>query len=186
VRSVAILLVSAAAVALPAACGSPAEDGGLEGAVEKSIRVESAAFKDGASIPSKFTADGANVSPALSWSGAPPLAATYALVVDDPDAPGGTWVHWVAWNLTETRLPENVPKETQIPTGGFQGKNSWNDTGYGGPSPPSGTHRYSFRVYALDAAVTLPPSAGKDELMRAIRGHVLSWGEIVGRYARGR
>ena len=183
-RSVAIRVFVLAAVALPAACGSPEDGGDREGDVEKSLRLESAAFKDGASIPSKFTADGANVSPALSWSGAPPLAATYALVVDDPDAPGGTWVHWVAWNLTETRLPENVPQETRIAGNGFQGKNSFGTTGYGGPSPPSGTHRYSFRVYALDAAVTLSPSAGKDELMRAIRGHVLSWGEIVGRYAR--
>lgn len=169
---------------MPAAC-EPAEEGdGREGDVDKSLRLESAAFKDGASIPSKFTADGANVSPALQWSGAPAQAATYALVMDDPDAPGGTWVHWVAWNLTETRLPENVPQETRIASGAVQGKNSWGATGYGGPSPPSGTHRYSFRVYALDSAVTLAPSAGKDELMRAMRGHTLAWGEIVGRYAR--
>lgn len=185
-RSVAIRALCLAGVALPAACGSPEEGGGREDGVEKSLRLESVAFKDGASIPSKFTADGANVSPALSWTGAPPLAATYALVVDDPDAPGGTWVHWVAWNITETRLPEAVAKETRIAGGGFQGKNSWGETGYGGPAPPSGTHRYSFRVYALDAAITLQASAGKDELMRAIRGHVLAYGEIVGRYSRAK
>jgi Raf kinase inhibitor-like YbhB/YbcL family protein len=174
------------AAALPtlvllAACGSsgiPAEPLGAP----KSLRLTSAAFGEGAMIPAKHTADGEGVSPPLSWTDGPAGTKAYALVVNDPDAPGGTWTHWTMWNLAGTSLPENV-KPDAAPSGAVQGRNSWGRAGWGGPSPPSGTHRYVFRVYALDAPLALAPSSGESDLVAAMRGHALAVGELVGRYS---
>lgn len=166
---------------LLAACGSSAVPPDPLGA-PRTLRVESAAFADGAMIPAKYTADGAGVSPPLSWTAGPAATKCYALVVDDPDAPGGTWTHWIAWNLAGTSLPEDVKPDAN-PPGAVQGRNSFGNTGWGGPSPPSGTHRYVFRVYALDADLALATDADEAKLVAAMRGHALGVGELVGRYS---
>ena len=150
------------------------------------ITLMSTAFKDGEMIPSKYTCDGVNVSPQLSWSGVPSNAETVALILDDPDAPEKTWVHWVIYDLpTSTNsLPENVPKEEKSIAGGKQGINDFKKIGYGGPCPPSGTHRYYFKIYALDAATSLTPGATRDQLSKAMEGHVVAQGQLLGKYKR--
>jgi Raf kinase inhibitor-like YbhB/YbcL family protein len=173
----------AAALALFAAsCGGAAVDADPLG-MPKTLRVESAAFADGGMIPEKFSSDGADVSPPLAWSGAPAATKRYALVVDDPDAPGGTFTHWIVWNLEATKLDEAVPAVPPTPIPFAQGRNSFGGAGYGGPSPPSGTHRYVFRVYALDGPLDLVPTADADGLRFAMKGHVLAYGALVGKYA---
>jgi Raf kinase inhibitor-like YbhB/YbcL family protein len=149
------------------------------------------AFTAGGSIPSKYTCDGADVSPALSWSGTPAGTVAFALIADDPDAPAGTWVHWVLFNLpgTATSLPEGVAKTDQLADlgGALQGRNDFRRVGYGGPCPPPGKpHRYFFKLYALNAALPLKAAATKQEVERAMRGHVLAETSLMGTYARQR
>ena len=148
------------------------------------LRVTSPAFSEGGPIPSRFTGDGDDVSPELAFEGIPEGTRSFALVMDDPDAPVGTWVHWVLWNRKEPHLPEAFPTEPELPDGTRQGLNSWKRSGYGGPCPPSGTHRYFFRVYALDTTLDLPPATDAQGLRRAMDGHVLAEGVLMGRYAR--
>jgi Raf kinase inhibitor-like YbhB/YbcL family protein len=151
-----------------------------------SNQVTSKAFKHEGNIPSKYSCDGDDVSPPLSWTPGPPGTVSYALVMDDPDAPAGTWVHWIAWNIVGTSLEENIRPQTRLPGEGVQGINSWKKAGYGGPCPPSGTHRYFFKVYALDSKLSLPTTATKQALVDAMKGHVLEQGELMGKYARQR
>jgi hypothetical protein len=141
----------------------------------------SSAFDHGERIPERYTCDGADVSPPLSWSGAPAGTRTFALVMDDPDAPRGTWVHWVVFDVpsVETGIHEGSP-----PPGAREGSNSWGRAGYGGPCPPSGSHRYFFRLYAVDGASGLEPGASAAELARALEGHVLAEATLMGRYQR--
>lgn len=151
----------------------------------------SGAFTTGGVIPAKYSCDGADVSPPLAWSGMPPGTAAFALIADDPDAPAGTWVHWVLFNLPAnvTALPEGVAKTDQLADfgGALQGKNDFRRVGYGGPCPPPGkTHRYFFRLYALDAALPLKAGATKQDVERAMRGHVLAETLLMGTYARQR
>ena len=149
-------------------------------------------FTEGFPIPKDYTADGQNASPPLAWTDPPEGTRSFALICDDPDAPSSKpWVHWVLFKLpgTATALPEGIPAETREvknPAGALQGLNSWAKLGWGGPLPPvgHGTHHYHFKLYALDAAVSLPPSAGKEELLRAMTGHVLAEGELIGTYRR--
>ena len=150
------------------------------------IKLTSTAFKDGESIPRPYTCDGVNISPPLEWSGVPGTAKTIAIVCDDPDAPGGTWVHWVLYNLRAENigLVENLPATENLKVGGIQGKNNFEKVGYDGPCPPSGTHRYFFRVYALDSELPLKAGATKAELMKAMEGHVLEQGQLMGTYRR--
>ena len=150
------------------------------------ITLTSGAFKEGQSIPAPYTCDGVNISPPLEWSGVPKTAKTVAIVVDDPDAPSGTWVHWVLYNLPAGNigLVENVPATESLKAGGFQGKNDFGKIGYGGPCPPSGTHRYFFRVYALDSELPLKAGASKAELMKAMEGHIVLQGQLMGTYRR--
>ncbi|MGQ9588217.1 MAG: YbhB/YbcL family Raf kinase inhibitor-like protein [Thermoplasmata archaeon] len=151
------------------------------------FRLESPEFKHGESIPKKFTCDGADVSPALRWSDVPVGTRSFALICDDPDAPMGTWVHWVIYNIPgdRTGISENVPKQSLLPDGTKQGSNSWRKTGYGGPCPPGKKpHRYFFKLMALDTMVQIPAGASKDELLRAVGGHVLGEAELVGLYGR--
>jgi Raf kinase inhibitor-like YbhB/YbcL family protein len=156
------------------------------------LALTSAAFRSGDSIPTRFTCDGANHSPPLAWSGAPEKTVAYALVVEDPDAPGGTFVHWVLYDLPArtTSLPEGVPKgDTVAQVGGAQqGATGFKGTpGYGGPCPPPGpAHHYHFRLLALDAKLGLAPGASRDDVMNAAKGHELALGEIVATYARKR
>jgi len=137
-------------------------------------------------IPSKYTCDGENISPPIEWGPLPPGTVTLALIADDPDAPRGTWVHWVVYNIpSEDRwLQENVPPEEIHPDGCMQGRNDFGRIGYGGPCPPGGTHRYFFKLYALDIHLGLSPGATKAELIRAMDGHVIAKGEIMGTYTR--
>jgi Raf kinase inhibitor-like YbhB/YbcL family protein len=150
------------------------------------IKLTSAAFKDGQSIPRPYTCDGVNISPPLEWSGVPRAAKTLAIVCDDPDAPGGTWVHWVLYNLPADNigLVENLPTTEKLAAGGFQGPNDSGKIGYGGPCPPSGTHRYFFRVYALDSELPLKAGATKTDLTKAMEGHTLVQGQLMGTYRR--
>ena len=148
--------------------------------------LKSSAFPEGGSIPRQHTCDGENVSPALSWSGAPERARSFALIVDDPDAPRKTFVHWVVFDLPghATSLPEGVSPRGSIAAGGAQGINDFGNVGYGGPCPPSGTHRYVFTLYALDEPLKLSGRMTKDDVLRAIEGHVLGQAQLVGRYSR--
>ncbi len=150
------------------------------------IKLTSSAFSEGQPIPRAYTCDGVNISPPLEWSGVPKTAKTIAIVCDDPDAPGGTWVHWVLYNLPGDNigLVENLPVTESLKAGGFQGSNDFGKIGYGGPCPPSGTHRYFFRVYAIDSELPLKAGATKAELMKAMEGHVLLQGQLMGTYRR--
>ena len=149
----------------------------------------SGAFAAGGAIPAKYTCDGSDVSPALVWSAAPAGTVAFALIADDPDAPAGTWVHWVLFNLPGnlTALPEDVAKTDQLAAlgGALQGRNDFRRIGYGGPCPPAGRpHRYFFKLYALDAALPLKAGATKQDVERAMRGHVLGEASLMGSYAR--
>jgi Raf kinase inhibitor-like YbhB/YbcL family protein len=151
------------------------------------LELKSAAFRDGAAIPQKFTCDGGDSSPALNWSDPPAGTKSFVLIVDDPDAPMGTWVHWVVFNLpSEARgLPEAVPRGDEIKGGGSQGRNDFPQLGYGGPCPPPGKpHRYFFKLYALDTQLNLTLGATKNDVERAMQGHVLAKAQIIGHYQR--
>lgn len=146
--------------------------------VSATLNVTSTAFAAGGMIPSKYTCDGANVNPPMDIQGIPENAKFLALIVDDPDAPAGTWVHWVVWNIPLTEFIE----ENTVP--GAEGLNNFQKHNYGGPCPPSGTHRYFFKVYALDALLNLPEETKKAGLEKAMSGHVLASGELMGLYKR--
>jgi Raf kinase inhibitor-like YbhB/YbcL family protein len=150
------------------------------------LSITSTAFREGQRIPARYTCDGENVSPPLNWEGAPDTAKAFALICDDPDAPRGTWVHWLIWNLPATAqgLPQAVPADRELEDGSRQGTTDFGTVGYGGPCPPGGTHRYYFRLYALDAPLELPPGATRPQLDKALEGHVLARGQLMGRYSR--
>jgi len=150
------------------------------------MKLTSFAFAEGAMIPVKYTCDGQNVSPPLAWTDLPGGAKSLALICDDPDAPAGTWVHWVAFNLPPdlAGLPEGVPTEKAPKTGGVQGTNSGRRIGYSGPCPPSGTHRYFFKLYALDNTLSLDSNATAKDVQAAMKGHILAEAQLMGRYKR--
>jgi len=151
------------------------------------LRLTSTAFGDGEDIPRAHSRDGGDVSPPLLWSGAPASTASFALVCDDPDAPRGTWVHWVLYDLPPeaTGLPAGSGK-TKRSSAGVAGTNDYGEPGWGGPAPPRGhgTHHYEFRLYALDRMLGLPAGASKDELLRAMKGRVLAEARLTGTYRR--
>lgn len=150
------------------------------------IKVTSSAFEDGGMIPAKYTCDGADISPPLQWAAVPESTKSIALICDDPDAPMGTWVHWVLFNLPAgtIELAENIPADKTLPGGAKQGVSDFGRIGYGGPCPPSGTHRYFFKIYALDTEVDLTAGAGKPDLEGAMEGHILGEGQLIGKYKR--
>ncbi|MEW6719258.1 MAG: YbhB/YbcL family Raf kinase inhibitor-like protein [Thermodesulfobacteriota bacterium] len=145
------------------------------------LSISSTAFAHNGMIPPQHTCDGADTSPPLSVRGVPGNAKTLALIVDDPDAPGKTWVHWVVWNIgaDTAEIPSNA-----VPAGALQGRNDFGKTAYGGPCPPSGTHRYFFKLYALDAALPLNAGATKAQLEEAMKGRVIGNAELIGLYRR--
>ena len=150
--------------------------------------VKSPAFAEGKPIPEKYTGDGADASPPLSWSGVPKDAVSLVLLCEDPDAPRGTWTHWVLFNLPpETReLAEAVPTEPSLPGGALQGVNDFGKVGYGGPAPPPGKpHRYYFKIAALDRRLDLPAGARRQDVLAAMEGHVRAEGWLMGTYGRG-
>ena len=150
------------------------------------FELTSTAFGAGDPIPRKYTCDGDDTSPPLQWGDPPQGTRTLALIADDPDAPMGTWVHWVLFNLpASTRaLAEGVPADGDLPDGSRHGQNGWRRLGYGGPCPPGGTHRYFFKLYALDAQLDLAVGASKEGLLQAMEGHVLATTETMGLYTR--
>jgi len=150
------------------------------------MTLHSPAFKEGGLIPSKYTCDGENVSPPLEWEGVPETALSLALIVDDPDAPSGVFVHWVLFDIPvgEKALTEAVGMVGRTAGGGTQGQNGFGKTAYGGPCPPSGTHRYQFHLYALDAVTGLRPGSTRQDVEKEMRSHIIAEAQLAGRYAR--
>jgi len=155
--------------------------------VPMKIQITTTAFAEGQPIPEKHAFENKDLSPALQWSGVPPAAKSLALICDDPDAPMGTWVHWVIYDLppTTSGLPEGLAKSVELPDGVKQGVNDYKKTGYGGPCPPPGKpHRYFFKLYALDAMTGLKAGVTKKDLLKAMEGHVLAEGQLMGTFQR--
>ena len=152
-----------------------------------SFNLESSAFKDGGDIPKKYTCDGEDLSPNLTWNEPPAGTKSLALIADDPDAPSGTWVHWVYFDIpVQARsLPEGLSKNAELKDGSRQGRNDFGRVGYGGPCPPRGpAHRYLFKLYALNAKLDLPPGATKADVERAMKGKILGQAQLMGKYKR--
>ncbi len=147
------------------------------------LTLTSQAFTAKKQIPGRFTCDGQDINPSLEWNSAPIGTQSMALIMDDPDAPVGTWVHWLLWNIQPGTRHIN---ENSVPDGAIQGLNSWKRNSYGGPCPPSGTHRYFLKLYALDIVLNLPRSATKAELENAMQGHILAKAELMGTYSRNK
>lgn len=154
--------------------------------VAKTMKLTSSAFVDNGLIPAKYTCDDADISPPLSWEEIPPNTQSLTLIFDDPDAPRMTFVHWVIYDIPPSvkQLPEKIVGGKTIPVGGIQGKNDFGKLGYGGPCPPSGTHRYFFHLYALDKKLNLDPGVSKNQIVTAMAGHVLAKAELMGKYQR--
>ena len=146
------------------------------------MKITSSAFQEGGNIPSKFTCDGSDISPPFQITGVPSEAKTLVLIVDDPDAPGGLFTHWLVWNIP----PQTDSIAEGTPPKGVHGTNDFGKSGYKGPCPPPGTHRYSFKIFALDRELDLRGGAKRSQLNAAMKGHVITQGELVGRYARSR
>jgi Raf kinase inhibitor-like YbhB/YbcL family protein len=149
------------------------------------LALSSSAFSAGGEIPRQYTCTGSDISPPLQWSGAPEKTASFALILDDPDAPHGTWVHWVLWNIPANRhaLPEGIAKREQLEGGMWQGRNDFHKNGYNGPCPPGGsTHRYFFHLYALNTKLDLSPRSDRSALDAAMQGHVLAQAEYMGTF----
>jgi len=157
-----------------------------QGGGDMTMQLTSEAFSHGEPIPRLYSCDGDDTSPPLRWTDPPEGTQSFALIMDDPDAPMGTWVHWVIFNLpANTRmLAAGFPLDPQISNGARNGRNSWGRMGYGGPCPPDGTHRYFFRLYALDQILTLAPGANKAQVLQIIQGHILAEAELMGTYQR--
>jgi len=153
-----------------------------------SLTLSSPAFRNNEVIPRKYTCDGQDVSPPLNWSNIPSNTASLLLIMDDPDAPMGTFTHWILLNIPPTRtgLPEDIPKSPSIEGIGIQGTNDFGRIGYGGPCPPRGhgAHRYFFRLYALNTTLQLKPGVRRNEVLKAIQGHIIGTAEYIGRYSR--
>ncbi|OGL39781.1 MAG: phosphatidylethanolamine-binding protein [Candidatus Schekmanbacteria bacterium RIFCSPHIGHO2_02_FULL_38_11] len=137
-------------------------------------------------ILAKYTCDDKDVSPPLSWTSVPNGTKSIAIICDDPDAPMGTWVHWVLYDLPVSikELPENIPSQEKLKNGAKHGINDFRKFAYGGPCPPGGTHRYLFKIYALDKETGLEPGATKEQLLKAMKGHILAEGQLMGKYSR--
>ncbi len=157
-----------------------------EGGGKMTISITSTAFTEGEMIPRDYTCDGRNISPPLAFADIPEGAKSLAIIFDDPDAPMGTWVHWVLYNIPTavSELPPGISSAKVLQNGAQHGVNSFSKFGYGGPCPPSGTHRYYFKLYALDTELMQEAGLTKDELLDAMRGHVLAEGQLMGRYKR--
>lgn len=151
------------------------------------LAVESPAFKNGEMIPIKYTCKGENISPEIIWSGAPRGTKSFVLICDDPDAPMGTWVHWVVYNIpvNMNKLQQHFPKDVELKNGIKQGITSFGSSGYGGPCPPSGTHRYYFKVYAINKILKLDPrKTKKKDVLKTIEGYIIGYGELIGKFSK--
>jgi len=190
---VALLLIPFVALRMCSRSGLPAHHPALPtlyniaGDAFMSLTLSSPAFSNGSPIAARFTCDGADLSPVLTWAGVPDRTQSLALIVDDPDAPMGTWTHWLLWNIPAraTLLSEDIPKVETLDNGARQGINDFQRIGYGGPCPPPGKpHRYFFKLSALDARLDLKPGATKSALELAIKPHILAQSQIRGTYGR--
>ena len=182
----ALLLAAVGARVAPARAGS-GDHAPPQRRNQSMFQLSSSAFETESSIPQQFSCDGRNISPELSWSSAPAGTKSFALIMHDPDAPiEGGYTHWLVYNIPAAahHLPENVPNQDKLPGGGMQGRNDSGKYGYTGPCPPSGTHRYYFRLYALDSELDSRAGASKAGFEKAIEGHVLAKAELLGRYKR--
>lgn len=155
--------------------------------IHTGLTVTSEAFANGERLPPKYTCDGQGISPPVNWSGAPQETRTYALILDDLNAPGGIFTHWVIFNIPaqESGLQEDVPSVPTLPNGAIQGRNSAGKIGYVAPCPPSGTHHYVFHLYALDLVLDLQPGAAKQDVLKAMQGHIMAEGQLTGLYGKG-
>jgi len=177
-------------LATPAAESAALESAGPATAEESdeamALTLKSSGFDAGGPIPPRYSCDGEDISPPLAWSDPPPGTQSFALILDDPDAPGGTWVHWVLFNIPAAAraLSEAIPPDPVLPDGSVHGTSSFNSLGYGGPCPPGGTHRYFFRLYALAALLDLEAGANKADLEAAMQSHTLAQAELMGTYGR--
>ena len=178
--------ISEPATSVPAVTETESEPTSMEATM--SLQLTSDAFATGQSIPAKYSCIGKNISPALAWTEPPTGTQSLALIVDDPDAPMGTWVHWVLFNIPADMrsLQEDLPVtgKNVDPNAIYVGKNSSGSTSYQGPCPPSGTHRYFFKLYALDTAISLLPGATKDQLLKEMEGHILAQTELMGTFSK--
>lgn len=167
-------------------CGLGQNSIAQKGDEKMAITVTSSAFKEGGMIPAQYTCDGQNISPPLQWEGTPRGTKSFAIISDDPDAPVGIWVHWVMWNIPAeaNQLPEGIPQVKKLQDGSIQGLNSYPRRGYSGPCPPSGTHRYYFKIYALDRVLDLPADSTNKDLLKVMEGHILAKGSLMGKYQR--
>jgi Raf kinase inhibitor-like YbhB/YbcL family protein len=152
-----------------------------DAALKSMIKISSPVFSEGSTIPIKYTCDGSNASPELNVSDVPDSAKSLVLIVDDPDAPGGTFSHWIVWNI-DAKI--NSMSENKLPSGAIAGINDAGKNRYTGPCPPSGTHRYTFTIYALDITLNIPANSKRADLEKAMQGHIVDQGELVGKYAR--
>ncbi len=183
-RVAVLLTVFCLVVVLLASC-EPREQPLKEGEIV--LAPSSSAFQEGGKIPAKYTCEGQDVSPALTWGEPPAGTQSFALIVDDPDAPAGVWTHWVLFNLPadSRQLPEAIPSQNQLSSGALQGRNDFGSIGYGGPCPPpGGPHRYYFTLYALDQPLDLKAGASRRQVLDAIQGHILAQGQLMGTYER--
>ncbi len=173
------------ALGVLAACHNGKESQSKVGG-ENIMKISSSAFQNNGKIPAVYTCDEADYSPPLQWSGVPAGTKSLALLADDPDAPMGTWVHWVIYNIPVTNqgLAENFSREPKLPDGTLQGVNDFGKIGYGGPCPPGGTHRYFFKLYALDALLPDSPGLNKKALLNTMEGHILEQAVLMGTYRR--
>jgi Raf kinase inhibitor-like YbhB/YbcL family protein len=182
-----LIVATAALLLLSAALGRTEQPAPKKDGPRGTMNVSSSAFPAEGFITTKFTCEGANISPPLNWTGVPPGTKSVALICDDPDAPGGTWVHWVLYNLPvgTNALAEKVPATATLPNGARQGVNDFGKVGYGGPCPPAGKpHHYFFKLYALDIDLALKPGATKKDVERAMEHHILADGLLMGKYQR--
>jgi Raf kinase inhibitor-like YbhB/YbcL family protein len=182
-RAMVVWALIGAATSRPA-MGQEPSGGGDRPAATLALRSKS--FENGGQIPAEFTCSGNDISPALEWDEPPSGTRSFALIMQDPDAPGGVFTHWVIFNLPGTvrNLPQAIAKAAEVPGGGRQGRNDFGTVGYGGPCPPSGIHRYVFQLYALKKALDLQGGAASEEVRRGIKSETLGRGELIGRYGR--
>lgn len=180
-------IMLAVGVLFLAACGKQAGEAFQPVSSGLKLQMNSTAFPEGGQIPIKYTCDGKDISPPLSWTGVPEEAQSLVLIADDPDAPAGVWVHWVIYDMPPMldNLPEGVPTEANLAGTGVQGQNDFQNTGYGGPCPPgSKPHRYHFKLFALDQMLNLSPEATKAQVEDAMKDHILAEGRLIGEYGR--
>jgi Raf kinase inhibitor-like YbhB/YbcL family protein len=182
-----VIILGIVIILLSCSCDESEQVGSREkGDKKMDIKVTSPAFENEGMIPAKYTCDGEDISPPLQWDAVPEGIKSIALISDDPDAPMGTWVHWVLFNLPADarELKENIPPDKTLPNGAKQGTSDFGRIGYGGPCPPGGTHRYFFKIYALDTELNLQAGARKRDLLKEMEGHIVGQGQLMGKYKR--